>query len=240
MTIIPGFLKNSRLFGTLEYYLYPRKNNSWGGGGPFNGQNFRQEIFKELLQQFKFQQIVETGSFRGISTEFMQSVSGLPVTSVEYNPRFFGFSSAKFARNPMVRLNQGDSRPFLQHHLNSDKVKTTWTFIYLDAHWHEDLPLKEELEIIHSSNVPAVIMIDDFEVPDDPSYSYDNYGEGRALNVLYLRGTPFSQRPWFFPSLAGHSETGAKRGTIVMATSERLMEGLRKCKTLREWNSSKS
>ena len=228
-------LKNSRLAGTLEYYTSPGKQNSWGGGGPFNGQHFRRRIFLELLAECNFSQILETGSFRGVTTEFMQISSQLPVTSVEYNRRFHAFAKAKIGRNPNIKLHQGDSRPFLDTHLQDSRNRTSCTFIYLDAHWQDDLPLREELEIIHLSQVPAVVMIDDFEVADDEAYAFDDYGEGKALNTTYLQTTALSHRPWFYPSLPGCDETGAKRGAIVIPTTETLADVLRTAGTLREW-----
>lgn len=54
-------------------------------------------------------------------------------------------------------------------------------FAYLDAHWGEDLPLAEKLEIVFSWDSDAIVMIDDFQVPDDPGYAYDDYGPGKAL-----------------------------------------------------------
>ena len=53
-------------------------------------------------------------------------------------------------------------------------------FIYLDAHWEEDLPLAEELAVIARATTRCIVMIDDFQVPGD-GYAYDNYGPGKAL-----------------------------------------------------------
>lgn len=229
-------LKNSALSGAFEYYAFPRKQNSWGGGGPFNGQQFRRRIFLELLVDCDFSQILETGSFRGITTEYMQVASQLPVTSVEYNSRFHAFAKAKLAHNPKITLCQGDSRSFLKHHFADAGNRGTCTFIYLDAHWRDDLPLNEELEIINDSRVPAVIMIDDFEVADDDGYAYDDYGANKALNATYLNGTCFANRPWFYPQLSGRNETGARRGAVILPTSNNLRDRLRECSTLREWH----
>ena len=60
-------------------------------------------------------------------------------------------------------------------------------FFYLDAHWNDDLPLADEIDIIFSRCPWAVVMIDDFEVPSDPGYQFDDYGPGKALVLGYIR-----------------------------------------------------
>ena len=60
------------------------------------------------------------------------------------------------------------------------------TLFYLDAHWHEYLPLRDELEIALGQFANAVVLIDDFQVPDDPGYGFDDYGPGKTLNLEYL------------------------------------------------------
>ena len=42
--------------------------------------------------------------------------------------------------------------------------RTVPTLFYLDAHWLEHLPLREEVELITANFPRAVIVIDDFEV----------------------------------------------------------------------------
>jgi hypothetical protein len=92
-------------------------------------------------------------------------------------------------------------------------------FFYLDAHWQEDLPLKQETDVIFSSWRNFVIMIDDFRVPADPGYGYDNYGLGKSLE---LRDFPFHEDPRvkvYFPAVPSAEESGRKRGCIVLASA---------------------
>jgi hypothetical protein len=63
-----------------------------------------------------------------------------------------------------------------------------------------------------------VIMIDDFAVPGDEGYTYDDYGPGKQLS---LRDFPFHKDPRvrvFFPSRHSSRESGARRGCIVLAS----------------------
>jgi hypothetical protein len=54
-------------------------------------------------------------------------------------------------------------------------------FFHLDAHWEGDLPLQEEIEIILGRFPNFLIMIDDFRVPGDSGYGFDDYGRGKML-----------------------------------------------------------
>jgi hypothetical protein len=64
------------------------------------------------------------------------------------------------------------------------------------------------------------IMIDDFRVPNDPGYSYDDYGPGKSLS---LRDFPFDSDPQFvpyFPARHSTEESGIRRGCIVLASPD--------------------
>ena len=85
-----------------------------------------------------------------------------------------------------VTVQLGDSRQFLLLHAERPTVNTDAVFVYLDAHWQEDLPLAEELRIVASVWTRCVVMVDDFQVPGDSGYAYDDYGPGLALTEDYL------------------------------------------------------
>ena len=101
---------------------------------------------------------------------------------------------------------------------------------YLDAHWKDDLPLVEELRIITGSDLQWVVMIDDFKVPFDDGYSYDDYGPGKALNLDLLSFLK-DRSTFFFPRPHSSEETGAVRGTCVLASD--LVKELLTCSLLR-------
>jgi len=173
--------------GMLEYIKTPAIGVGWG---PFNGQSARQVLFVEIAVKTQPRAVVETGTARGSTTEFF-SRTGLPVFTIELQPRYYGFARARFWRQRNVKSLRGDSREALRrlfagplHALCSCTI-----FFYLDAHGHMngDLPLAEELDIVFNQCPPAVVMIDDFEVPTDPGYGYDDYGPGKALVAAYIR-----------------------------------------------------
>ncbi len=203
---------------------------SWGG--PFNGQENRRRIILDLLARTRPSCVIETGTYRATSTVFLAEHFNGPIHTCEISPRFFLQSRKKLQPFPQVRIEESDSRSFLRRTL-ADAAGTGPAFIYLDAHWQDDLPLKEEVEIILASGIPAVIMVDDFAVPFDSGYAYDDYGPGKTLNIgllLFLLDSPVRL---FFPSLPAAEETGARRGCCVLTTSAGLAESLAACPMLR-------
>jgi hypothetical protein len=178
-------LLSKQTMGIISYIRSPDRGTGWG---PFNGQTARQALFVNIITNTRPHAIVETGTFLGDTTELM-SQTGLPVFTFELNPRNYGYVRARFWRTRNVKLLHGDSRTGLPRlfdgalHSRSSRI----LFFYLDAHWDDDLPLAEEIDIIFSRCPLAVVMIDDFEVPGDAGYGYDDYGPGKALISGYIR-----------------------------------------------------
>jgi len=192
---------------------------------PFNGQHYRREIVDTLVTACACSAFVETGTWRGATTEYLARFRG-PVYSAEANPFHFGMAHARLFSLPNVRLTLGKSGAFLRKLNRSGQFANKTTLFYLDAHWFGQMPLPDELDAIFTEPSPAassVIVIDDFEVPDDPDYGFDDYGSGRALTWSYLH--PHLARHdlvAFVPALPGREETGARRGCLVLTRDPRL------------------
>jgi hypothetical protein len=226
------------LLGWLDYYRFPEHAASWGG--PFNGQHFRQTIFKELLGAVRFDLIVETGTFRGTTTEYLASVSNLPVLTVEADKRQHGFARARLRRFANITTANEDSRVFLTRLLEGNRISGQTPFFYLDAHWGQDLPLFEELKTIFDRCPRALVMVDDFQVPDDELYRYDDYGEGKALTESYIaplvKGLGLVQ---FFPAARAAEETGMRRGCIILVRKDSAhVKSLGTLSSVRRWDSA--
>src|SRR5262249_37184019 len=74
----------------IDFHLHPELGQRWGGA--FNGQCGRQQIVMDLLATFPFTHIVETGTYLGITTEFLARQSRLPVLTVEAKPVAYEFA----------------------------------------------------------------------------------------------------------------------------------------------------
>jgi hypothetical protein len=195
-------------------------------GGPFNGQMNRKALFDDIIAKTEIEAIVETGTYRASTTEYMARATGLPVFSCEIDRRLFAYCRRRLEALPNAVVSPQDSPIFLKSVISDDRLRQRRVFFYLDAHWYENLPLKEEIRIILHSDVDPVIMIDDFAVPGDPQYGFDDYGPSRALSTQYLLQFACSDLPLFFPSLPADRETGSKRGCVVFCRppTDKLLE----------------
>jgi hypothetical protein len=222
--------------GMIDYFRFPERRDAWGG--PFNGQDKRRELFLSLIFACRPAAIIETGTYVGASTEFMAEVSKLPVYSVEADARWFGFAKMRLRKRRNVQLSLGDSRTFLTNFIAGDAARYSGRplLFYLDAHWGKDLPLSEELAIIFSSFLQAIVMIDDFKVPYDSGYGYDDYGAGKSLNREYIAAqVKRFQIAEFYPATPSTVETGIRRGCVVLAQDPALIDALSRIPLLRKW-----
>lgn len=199
-----------------EMMLYPRFTPGPGIG--FNGQLRRQELFADIISALPFDVIVETGTWTGNTTGFMAESSRLPVFSGELSYRFHSLAAQRLVDFPGITLRHADSRRFLSDLAVEPGMSARFPFFYLDAHWYDDLPLSSEIELIVGNWGEFVIMIDDFQVPGDAGYGYDDYGEGRALTLEYIGPTLKTHGiEAYFPVARSESDTGHQRGCAVLA-----------------------
>jgi hypothetical protein len=88
------------------------------------------------------------------------------------------------------------------------------------------LPTRWEILEVLSSWDSACIVVDDFKVPGDPGYGYDDYGPGMALDLALLDGLPLAGVSVFFPGIPSTEETGYRRGWVVLARGSELVNHL--------------
>src|SRR4029077_5924129 len=185
-------------------------------GGPFNGQENRRLLFDDIVKKLGVEAIVETGTHRASTTAYMARATGLPVYSCEVNPRLFAYSRRRLEALPNAAVTMQDSAVFLRSAELDGRIRNRRVFFYLDAHWYERLPLKEELWAILGSETDPIVMIDDFAVLGDPQYGFDDYGPGKVLRMEYLLQFANAGLSYFFPSLPADRETGKQRGCVVV------------------------
>lgn len=206
--------------GSWDYFRHPEYRNPWGG--PFNNQLARQALFQALIAAFRPWTIVETGTYRGSTTEYFAAI-GLPVFTAEANHHAFGFALMRLWRRRNVNMLHGDSRAMLRSLLAGPSWNSRGgnPLFYLDAHWEQDLPLAEEIDIVFSAATDAIVIIDDYEVPGDAGYGFDDYGPGKALDADYIKPSVDAHGlAMFYPSTPSENETGVKRGCVVLAKAK--------------------
>ena len=221
------------LEATLDTAIYSPRYVAADDVG-FNSQMQRKAIFTDLLEHFPFDNIVETGTWTGNTTGYMAQKSRLPVFSGELNHRFHTIAGMRLVDFPGITLRNADSRKFLSDLAENPDLTGSFTFFYLDAHWYADLPLAEELDLIASRWSRFVVMVDDFQVPGDEGYGYDDYGAGKALTIEYIKPVIARRNltAWF-PAAPAESESGHKRGCVVIAPAGNLTEALASIRSVR-------
>ena len=185
---------------------------------PLNGQRERRRIVHDLFRKIDFDLIVETGTYLGTTTEYLAAEFESSIYTIECNERFHAFAKQRLRKRPSVVALRDDSRSALRKLSSDSQATAATTFVYLDAHWQDDLPLKTEIDIVLRNWKRAVILIDDFAVPDDPGYAYDDYGPGAELNMELIRPLLGPHMTPFFPSAESSRETGYRRGCVVLGT----------------------
>lgn len=181
----------------------------------FNGQVYRQVAAAHILAAMNAELIVETGTCNGETTGYLSQTSGLPVHTFEIDKNWFTVASDRL-KGMFIYLGNADSREALRTH-RAVHGGPRRTFFYLDAHWGEELPLAEEIDIIATNWPDFVILIDDFKVPDDPGYGFDDYGGAKIIGPeLIAPVVAKHDLALFYPAVRSGAETGAKRGTAVL------------------------
>lgn len=211
-------LVSDKILGRVSYYRSSKEDRDWSG--PFNGQAFRKKIYLQIVDGINFSYVLETGTFRGVTTELIASTQSVPIFSIEISASNFGYASARLASKKNVKLFHGNSVNILHKLFTGNVLPEGSGFFYLDAHWGEHLPLLEELNLIFENAPSAIVMIDDFKVPDDDGYLYDDYGAAGSLTMEYIKSCIDRYNlESFFPNCSAIQETGKKRGVVVLSKS---------------------
>lgn len=200
--------------GTLDLL---RPSVSQGFGGPFNGQERRIEAVRDMFSRVPFQVVIETGTYRGTTTRFLRRLSGAPMATIEADPRFFAYARLRLLLSS-VKVIHGDSAIALRSLSRDSQWRRNPAFFYLDAHWLDALPLRGELETIASAWSDFVVLIDDFAVPGDEAYGYDDYGSAGRLDLDLLAASALPSVAVYWPSAPSIEESGARRGWVVLAS----------------------
>lgn len=152
------------------------------GSRGFHGDRVLRAFVKILLERHGISAFVETGTSQGETSAFVGQLNrSLPVYTCEVHPPTFRETSARLAAFPNIVMRESSSPDFLQFLVAKTSLGNLPLF-WLDAHWYEFWPLRDELSIITSQLGSAVILIDDFEIPGRPQFGYDttNQYHGRA------------------------------------------------------------
>ena len=149
----------------------------------FNNDIYVQYEIARIISKYNIKTFIETGTFKGNTTFFMADYVE-KVISIEANKPFYDDVNSRNTKQN-VDLKFGNSGELLENVLQ-EQPKDNILF-YLDAHWYNYWPLKDELLIIakYKKN-NCIIVIDDFQVPDRSDIQYDGCGE-LVNNYEYIK-----------------------------------------------------
>jgi hypothetical protein len=157
------------LIGKIHWKFFPAKYR-------LHDDPILQSAFELVGKEIKTTSIVETGTFMGYSTSLMaEQFPQTPIFTSEINPINFKKSSHNLKDFKNIKVYKGTSPKFLEYLIKEKKLGEIPLF-FLDAHWLDNWPLEDEMEIITNKIKKAVILIDDFKIPNDDRFAYDKYG----------------------------------------------------------------
>jgi hypothetical protein len=201
------------------------RNVSGGSGFGFNGDVLRARIIADLYRICGCTAFVETGTFRGTTTILAARLFGGRIWSCELDFRSWLIAWVRCLPYRKINIARQDSRRFLRG-MTSRLARDEVPMFYLDAHWNEDLPLREELDLILATWPRCIVVIDDFEVPGQPGFKFDVYGDAKlSLDLLRQGGMPDSGAVAYFPAYGPDMDTGARCGYVVFAKGVGLQNG---------------
>ena len=200
---------------TLRWQTRTVRQRFLPGGRPgrtaasaFNGQQVRMRTVRRLLDVYSPDAIVETGTYFGDTTRFF-SGNLVPVYSVEMSRVFCAASKVLLAGTNDVTVIRGDSAAVVQDLVDEHHFQRP--LAYLDAHWYDRLPLRDEVTALLRCD-SFVAVVDDCRVPADPEYGFDDYGRFR-IDIELLDGLDLAAG---FPTAPASAETGFRRGTLYL------------------------
>lgn len=209
----------------LEYYLRPDLRA--GFSGPFNGQVLRAAIYRAIAATGRLAEVIETGTHRATTTELLARHVSCPVKSCEKDGYYHALAQIHlealkrdgFAWAEQIELHRADTRSFLSIVLEGTAAPAGLTFCYLDAHGDYiqgetvENPLLGEIRLVRAARTHLIVLIDDFEVPGDPVYSFE---PGNDMATVAPLLPSFDA---FFHPLGSQHDSGHFSGSIILSGS---------------------
>jgi len=160
-----------KLKGAVKYNKFRKRSLVLDTVARYAGSCFAPEQFKrrnilEYFEEYKCEIFVETGTYYGVTTEFMIPYAK-EIHTIELSKKLYKKCENKFKSEDKVHCYLGNSKDLLSGIIKKINGKPLF---YLDSHYSgngtakadKNTPIIEELNILASSNIgPMVILIDD-------------------------------------------------------------------------------
>lgn len=141
------------------------------------GDRVMRNIIQLIGEEYNITSVIETGTYKGHTTTLLANLfPALNVYSCELVMENYLEAKINTKTKPNIAIFNMTSPEFLKKIIKDGLAGETPLF-FLDAHWLHYWPLEDELNIITSKLKSAIIIIDDFKIPDHQRFEYDNYKE---------------------------------------------------------------
>lgn len=163
----------------------------------FHGDQYLLNLVNFLLLESKY--FIETGTRRGVTLKYVaDAYKNLKLFSCEPNKEFFSIAEVKLKGYNKCKIYNEPSQSFIPEILEIHELNENLSFFFLDAHGKGfEWPLKQEIEQITNRLSKAIILIDDFKVPNNPQFVYDKYGD-QECGMSFIRGKLNTSRNYEF------------------------------------------
>jgi hypothetical protein len=217
ISIILLLFGSQKLARSLINRLEPKDYMNQWFFQPLNGQFVRLKHVINLCDDFKPTVCIETGTYRGTTTIFLATLSSKITYTIEINKKFFLQAKARLQNfDQNIQLINGDSAQEMKILLNNHSPIDERLLVYLDAHWGEVLPIRDEVKVLCNWGGKFIAIIDDFCIPTDSGFSFDVYsGIPIGLDLIPL----YNGLEVWVSTIESGLETGAKRGTAYVFSS---------------------
>lgn len=181
----------------------------------FEGDESLKDEFKALVDKFKINAIVETGTYRGATTKRLIELAR-EVHSIEINENNFREACENCTHESGINLYLDSSEKALPKLIDKLKEENKNILFFLDAHWNDYNPLLDELKIIANKGLSPVIAIHDFKVPET-DLGFDSYnGQDYDFNWIESSLKEIYPEGFNFHFNDETKSTGARRGVIFI------------------------
>jgi len=141
-----------------------------------------QKMVYKVIKDNDIEYVIETGTHVGHSTKFFSGIAKNVITT-EIKEEWLNQAKDYLKGLINIKFCLGDSATILKEELS--KLGNDKVFLFLDAHFNNDLALDRELQAIAESNVVPYIMIHDFKVPSREDLDYDGW-DGKEYSLENL------------------------------------------------------
>ena len=143
----------------------------------FHGNKILISLIDQFIKTFKCSSFVETGTYTGLTTKLVAiKYPNLPVFTSEVNEIYFKRADRFLKAFKNIAAFNESSEIVIKKLIEQSKLGDLPLF-FLDAHWYDFWPLKDEMKIISELD-RFIVIVDDFVVPGRPDFGSDPGGGG--------------------------------------------------------------